>query len=96
MLRDEEEWRVDAPLRFSTHRPVLGRAILFLKKRLLFPLNRWLYEYSRDRLARQHQVNVTLFACLEALAIENARLRQELERRAPRPVAPGARDPDAR
>ena len=79
LLPDEEEWRVDTPLRFSTHRPVVGGALLFLKRRLLLPLNRWLYEYTREHFRRQHGVNLVLFACLESLAIENARLRQEVD-----------------
>ena len=79
LLPDEEEWRVDTPLRLSTHRPVVGGALLFVKRRLLLPLNRWLYEYTREHFRRQHQVNLVLFACLESLAIENARLRQDVE-----------------
>jgi hypothetical protein len=79
LLPDEEDWRVDAPLRFSTHRPILGGAILLLKTRILLPLNRWLYDYTREHFRRQHQVNLALFACLEALAIENARLRQDVD-----------------
>jgi hypothetical protein len=96
LLPDEEEWRVDAPLRFSTHRPVVGGALLFLKRRILLPLNRWLYEYTREHFRRQHQVNLVLFACLESLAIENARLRQEVDdlrttREAPEPGTPRPR-----
>jgi hypothetical protein len=99
LLPDEEEWRVDTPLRFSTHRPVVGGALLFLKRRLLLPLNRWLYEYTREHFRRQHQVNLVLFACLESLAIENARLRQDIDAlrsAAPAPlpgVPPGAPRP---
>jgi hypothetical protein len=89
LLPDEEEWRVDTPLRFSTHRPVVGGALLFLKRRVLLPLNRWLYEYTREHFRRQHQVNLVLFACLESLAIENARLRQDVDaRRAATQAAP--------
>jgi hypothetical protein len=99
LLPDEEEWRVDTPLRFSTHRPVVGGAFLFLKRRILLPLNRWLYEYTREHFRRQHQVNLVLFACLESLAIENARLRQDIDAlrsAAPTPlpgVPPGAPRP---
>jgi hypothetical protein len=92
LLPDEEEWRVDTPLRLSTHRPVIGGAFLFLKRRILLPLNRWLYEYTREHFRRQHQVNLVLFACLESLAIENARLRHEIDAlrsAAPAPL-PGA------
>jgi hypothetical protein len=79
LLRDEEDWRVDVPLRLTTHRPVLGGLFVFVKQRVLLPLNRWLYEYTREHFRRQHQVNLVLFACLESLAIENARLRRELD-----------------
>jgi hypothetical protein len=78
LLPDEEDWRVDTPLRLSTHRPVIGGALLFVKRHLLLPLNRWLYEYTREHFRRQHQVNLALFACLESLAIENARLQQDI------------------
>jgi hypothetical protein len=79
LLPDEEDWRVDVPLRLTSHRPVLGGLFLFVKQRVLLPLNRWLYEYTREHFRRQHQVNLVLFACLESLAIENARLRRELD-----------------
>ena len=92
LLPDEEDWRVDTPLRLSTHRPVIGEALLFFKTRVLLPLNRWLYEYTREHFRRQHQVKLALFACLESLAVENARLRQDVDAlrgtSAPRP--PGA------
>jgi len=96
LLPDEEDWRVDTPLRLSTHRPVIGGALLFFKTRVLLPLNRWLYEYTREHFRRQHQVNLALFACLESLAIENARLRQDVDAlRGPgtAPPAGGPRSP---
>jgi hypothetical protein len=96
LLPDEEDWRVDVPLRLTTHRPVVGGLFVFVKRRLLLPLNRWLYEYTREHFRRQHQVNLVLFACLESLAIENARLRRELDgRREPgeMPRGGGARPP---
>ncbi len=43
LLPDEEDWRVDTPLRLSTHRPLIGGVLLFVKTRVLLPLNRWLY-----------------------------------------------------
>ena len=36
-------------------------------------------EGALNDFRRQHQVNLVLFACLESLAIENARMRQELD-----------------
>jgi hypothetical protein len=95
LLPDEEDWRVDTPLRLSTHRPVIGGALLLLKARVLLPLNRWLYEYTREHFRRQHQVNLAMFACLESLAIENARLRQDVDtlRGGTPPPQPGAPRP---
>jgi len=81
VLPDDEEWRLDTSLRFSSHRPVIGPAIVFVKQRLLLPLVRWLVDYNRDNFRRQQRVNRLLAACIEELAIENARLRRELNRR---------------
>jgi hypothetical protein len=39
---------------------------------------RWLYEYSLENFRRQRHVNQVLFACVEELAIENAKLRQQI------------------
>ena len=41
------------------------------------PVLRWLFEYSRDNFERQRRVNRVLFACVQELALETARLRQE-------------------
>jgi hypothetical protein len=38
-----------------------------------------LYEYSLENFKRQERVNRMLFACLEELAIENARLARQLQ-----------------
>lgn len=76
LLEDEEDSRLQTHLRFSSHRPVMGPLIVFIKRRILLPVMRWLYEYSLENFRRQQQVNRILFACLEELAIENARLHQ--------------------
>ena len=81
VLPDDQEWRLDTSVRFSSHRPVIGPALVFVKQRLLLPLVRWLVEYNRDNFRRQQRVNRLLAACIEELAIENARLRRELNRR---------------
>ena len=81
VLPDDAEWRLDTSVRFSSHRPVIGPALVFVKQRLLLPLVRWLVEYNRDNFRRQQHVNRLLAACIEELAIENARLRRELNRR---------------
>jgi len=41
---------------------------------------RWLFEYSRDNFERQRRMNEVLSACVQELAIETARLRQEVHR----------------
>lgn len=79
ILGDDEDWRLHTRLRFSSHRPVLGPVIVFFKRRMLLPLTRWLYEYSLENFQRQQRINRILFTCLEELALENARLRQELK-----------------
>ena len=81
VLPDDEEWRLDTSLTLSSHRPVIGPALVFVKQRLLLPLVRWLVDYNRDNFRRQQRVNRLLAACIEELAIENARLRRELNRR---------------
>ncbi len=79
LLADEQAWRPAAALKFSSHRPVLGPVIVFMKRRLLLPLMRWLFEYSEENFRRQEYVNRIVMACLEELAIENAKLRREVE-----------------
>jgi len=73
---DEADWRLQTHLRFSSHRRVIGPALVFLKRRVLLPLMRWLYDYNRENFRRQERVNRILFACVEELAIENAKLRR--------------------
>jgi hypothetical protein len=80
VLSDDPEWRLDLHLRFSSHRPLIGPVIVFLKRRILLPLMRWLYEYSAHNFQRQQRLNVVLISCIEELAIENARLRHDLVR----------------
>ena len=38
----------------------------------------WLYEYSLENFRRQRRVNRLLFASIEELALENAKLKQEI------------------
>ena len=76
LLDSDVEWELQTHLRLTTHRPVVGRVILFVKRRLLLPMTRWLFEYSQENFRRQQRINAVLFACIEDLAIENARLRR--------------------
>ncbi len=79
LLDDEDDWRVNPSLRLSSHRPIAGGAIIWLKQKLLLPVTRWLYDYSRENFARQERLNFVLMACLQQLAIENARLATRVE-----------------
>jgi hypothetical protein len=84
ILGSDEEWALDPNLRLSSHRRRSGGAILFAKRRILLPLTRWLFEYTRENFRRQERINRMLMACVEALALENARLRRDLDALAPR------------
>lgn len=89
LLGDEQAWKPAVDLRLSSHRPVIGPLIVFVKRRLLLPVHRWLFEYAEENFRRQEYVNRILMACLEELAIENARLRGDLKTLEQRPA--GAR-----
>jgi len=77
-MTSEDDWQLRLHLEWASHRPVVGPALIFFKRRVLLPLMRWLYEYSLENFRRQRRVNRVLFACIEELAIENATLRQQL------------------
>ena len=79
MVDADVDWRLQTHLHLTTHRATTGRFILFAKKKLLLPLTRWLFEYSQENFRRQDHLNRILFACIEELALENARLRRRLE-----------------
>jgi len=82
LLGEPASWRLETALRYDSHRQhAAASIILFVKRRLLMPVFRWLFEYSRDNFERQRRVNQVLFACVQELALETARLRQELHRR---------------
>ena len=77
LLDDEDGYTLQLRLRYASHRRLIGPLLLFIKRTILLPINRWLYEYSLENFRRQQRVNRLLFACIEELAIENARLRQD-------------------
>jgi hypothetical protein len=80
-LGDPETWHLETAIRYKTHRGgVAAGALLFVKRRLLMPLVRWLFEYSRDNFERQRRVNHVLIACVQELAIETSRLRNDVRR----------------
>ena len=76
LLHDPEDYTLSLRLRHASHRPIIGPVLVFIRRRLLLPTMRWLYDYSLENFRRQQRVNRLLFACLEELAIENARLRK--------------------
>ena len=80
LLGDPSTWRLETAMTYRSHRGVTDGFIVFVKRRLLMPMLRWLFEYSRDNFERQRRVNRVLFACVQELAIENAKLRQDVRR----------------
>ena len=88
MVDADVDWRLQTHLHLTTHRATSGRFILFAKKKLLLPLTRWLFEYSQENFRRQDHLNRVLFACIEELALENARLRRDLTAASPPPARP--------
>jgi hypothetical protein len=80
LLGDRDSWRLRTSMRYESHRSVgVASIFIFVKRRVMMPLLRWLFEYSRDNFERQQRVNHVLFACVQELAIENARLRRDLQ-----------------
>jgi len=94
LLGDPETWRLETAIRYKSHRGgAAGSALLFVKRRLLLPVLRFLFEYSRDNFERQRRVNHVLIACVQELASETARLKNDV-RRLSDPTAPPAASPD--
>lgn len=87
LLGEPDTWRLTTGMRYQSHRGHAPAGLfIFLKRRILLPLLRWFYEYSRDNFERQRRVNHVLFACVQELALETALLRRKLDRltRAPK------------
>lgn len=80
LIDSDDDLRLATHLRFSSHRRLFGPLVVFIKRRALLPLTRWLFEYSLENFRRQQRINHILIGCIEELAIENARLRQDLQR----------------
>ena len=77
LLGDPSTWRLDTAIRYQSHRGAAAGPIVFVKRRLLMPILRWFYEFSRDNFERQRRVNQVLFACVQELAIETTRSLNE-------------------
>lgn len=95
LLLDETEWELATSLRLTSHRRLTGRLVLFVKRRLVLPLTRWLYEFSRDNFERQARVNDTLMATIETLVVEVLTLRRDVEQLRAGQTPPSSRTPDA-
>lgn len=91
LLGPDEEWRLATHLRMTSHRRLTGPLVLAVKRTLLMPIMRWLFEFTQTNFRRQRVVNESLFACLEELAIDNARLRRDLSRLEEAGTAAGGR-----
>jgi hypothetical protein len=78
LLGDPATWRLDTAIRYRSHRGGASGPLRFVKRRVIMPVLRFLYEFSRDNFERQRRVNHVLFACVQELAIETTRLRQEV------------------
>ena len=81
LLNGDEDLDLATHLRITSHRPLLGPLIVFVKRRAILPLTQWLFDYSRENFRRQQRVNRILISCVEELAVENARLQRELQGR---------------
>jgi len=80
LLGDRDTWRLQTAMRYQSHRASgVASVFIFVKRRLLMPMMRWLFEYSHDNFERQRRVNDVLFACVQELAIENARLHRDVK-----------------
>lgn len=73
-LGPEEEWTLNKPVVISSHRGAVGKLLVLLKERLLVPMHRWLYEYSRQNFVRQHRLNLVTLSCVESLIAQNTGL----------------------
>ena len=65
LLDDPDDYTLQLRLRYASHRPLVGRLLMFVKRKVLLPISRWLYEYSLENFRKQQRVNRLLFACIE-------------------------------
>jgi hypothetical protein len=74
-----DDLQPELALHLSSHRGGLSaRLLVAIKRRILLPLTRWLFEYTLENFRRQQRLNLTLMACLQSFAIEHARLTDEV------------------
>lgn len=79
-LVDPREMELRTYFRVESHRPIIGKPLVFVKRTFIMPLFGWLLGYSIDNFRRQQAINHFQSACLSALALENARLRRDLDK----------------
>ncbi len=75
---DPEDWELRPKFRVSSHRPVIGPVLVFLKRVIGMPLAGWVLDYSIQNFRRQKDLNEFYLSCLRALVLENVRRRHEL------------------
>jgi len=74
------EWRLQLHPSLSTHRGLIGRIFLWIKKRILYPPLRWIIEQNEMNAARQDHLNLSLLNILEETILENGRLKARVAR----------------
>jgi hypothetical protein len=68
LLGEPHTWRLTTKMQYQSHRGKgAASLIIFLKRRLLMPLFRWLYEYSRDNFERRRSSRSWFSATAPAL-----------------------------
>jgi len=77
LLGDASASSLKTFIRFGSHRR-FGGWITFVKRRILFPVLYWLFEFARENFVRQQAINRALQRAVEQLAIENEALRKEV------------------
>lgn len=74
------EWRLQLHPNFTTHRGRLGRILVWVKRRLLYPPLRWIVEVVEVNAWRQDRMNASTLNLLEEMALEIGRLRAKVDR----------------
>ena len=79
LLGAPDTWRLTTSMGYQSRKATgLAALLLFLKRHVLIPVVRLLPEYSRDNFEWQRRTNQVLFACVQELALETAKLRREV------------------
>ena len=80
-LSSEPDWQLTTHLRFSSHRPVIGPMLIFVKRRIAAADHPLAVRIQPRELPAAAGLNTMLFACIEELAIENAKLQGQAGRK---------------